>query len=170
MLVRWGFQTNSSSSHAVALRDRTHDRDRETHNFGWQNFICQSRHCKTLYFFQQVMYNVMREDRLQDLEAAITKYAELFAQLGIPLPYNLDYEVAALRRDLEEFYIDHQSAVVCPKRIEDGSLDIEFLMSIIVPLVQDDSVVILGGNDNDDIPRFYIPHPAATLWNMLDKD
>lgn len=100
----------------------------------------------------------------------VEKYAEIFAQRGIPLPYSLDYEMEDLLWYTEYHYIDHQSVVVCPRRIEDDSLDIEFFLDIIVPLVQDDSVVILGGNDNSDIPRLYIPSPAATLWNMLDRN
>lgn len=141
---RRGFATNSSSSHSVIYakaptRSATNvtygDREeRPTLGFGWEKFILTDRLSKIGYL-AAIMANHYRDLRLGP--------KEILALVRSVIGQEYTDE------EILDSYIDHQSAPDAPRPrlVAQGMHPIWELIKKVV--VDDDSVMIVGGNDNE---------------------
>lgn len=130
--VRYGFATNSSSSHSLLLtKEQFSDSLENTDYFGWEQFTLASEETKRQYVYAQ--FRKIFED-----------------EIGAGLAHRLACSVAGL--SVEGKYptgVDHNSRWALPKTFEGKGLDAGFLDELVAYLMRPD-LVILGGNDNDD--------------------
>jgi uncharacterized radical SAM superfamily Fe-S cluster-containing enzyme len=136
--IRYGFATNSSSSHSLAVWKGTPSEIQPDNEyfFGWDWFRLTTPFWKRRYLAAQVYSRI--NDFLQD-----ERSARVLAQdyTGVELPVDRDEMVG----------IDHDSVWVLPSQWENGLPDREFITALGAYLDRND-VVILGGNDNEDDP------------------
>lgn len=137
--VRFGFATNSSSSHSVVLAPGMVDNLSMHHpfGFGWERFVLASPSAKSNYMLVAAKEHYKRYLKVSDEEAVAVARAFF--------PCADDDLKAAV-----EGYIDHQSdpGFPIPRLSEQGMGPLWRLMQ--EEIVNDDAVVILGGNDNED--------------------
>jgi hypothetical protein len=146
--ARFGFATNSSSSHSIILAPGLTESLKQLDgpmSYGWGNFTLTSRDEKARYMATAMMRHYRDHTKLgrEECIALVRRF----------YPKALEH---ISDEDLRESYIDHDSSPSFPQpRIsEEGMWPFwDFLRENIV---DNDDVAILGGNDNDD------GHP---LWN-----
>ncbi|MCK9567585.1 radical SAM protein [Candidatus Pacearchaeota archaeon] len=133
--VRYGFATNSSSTHSIVLIKkgvRVRD-DSEDQEFGWNFFTCASEEAKRQYLGQVVKINLAHLADLEDEDAAIiaSKWA------GVEVN--------------PSGYIDHQSIIAIPSNVNWGRYHLrrDFFDDLLAFILRKD-VAILGGNDNEE--------------------
>lgn len=135
--IRYGFATNSSSSHSIIYRPNSFTPGKikksltkggpGEQQYGWDNFVLDSYSEKMNYFAQMFKCSTNMNFEVQN---AISEKL-----LGVTLD--------------EEGYIDHQSVLAFPVDRKTGIIDSEFLKEF-AQFVASDDVMITGGNDNDD--------------------
>lgn len=137
--VRHGFATNSSSSHSVVLAPGLTDQEAGGLDFGWQNFILASPEAKRRYMF--VAAKIHHGKSMSLAEAAT------LARAAFPVSAS---ELADAVSDKYNAYIDHQSepSFPGPRVPKDGMTPLWRFIDR--EIVQNQSVAILGGNDNQD--------------------
>lgn len=141
--VRLGFATNSSSTHSIIVADSAkHDEGPESSEFGWDWFLQKTKDEKSAYMAQQ-MFGAIRELG-ESVAAAVVESA--FGE-------KID----------KDGYVDHQSRLDCPKNIN-GQYLTEFYSEMAEDIINDQSVNILGGNDNASDPQGGEAHPN---WDWL---
>ena len=133
--IRYGFATNSSSTHSVVLVNGAAPADYlfEKDQFGWEHFICASEGAKRRYLGHQVMQAFVELHKLEPETAAII--ANDWAGIEI----NADG------------YIDHQSQIAFPcVHTWHGPQILRSFFDELMNFVLDPNIVITGGNDNDE--------------------
>src|SRR5690606_1808443 len=133
--VRYGFATNSSSTHSIVVfktkknvPDNTYGSD-----FGWDFFTAGTERAKRQYLGQIAKQGFMRVHSLEDEDAALI--ASKWAGQSID-PHG---------------YIDHQSIIALPVKSNGNNISLrkeffdDFLNFALKP-----NVAILGGNDNTE--------------------
>lgn len=138
--IRYGFATNSSSSHSVVLAPGLSDRDNDDGlGFGWGHFILASPEAKRRYMF--VAAKLHHEKTLGLSEAVV------LANAAFPV---IEEDRESACRDEYSAYIDHQSvpSFPSPRIKEDGMAPLWSLLD--KEIVRADKVAIVGGNDNED--------------------
>jgi hypothetical protein len=171
--IRYGFATNSSSSHSIVLLSTpAPDDGQDTYQeFGWDHFTIGNEENKLAYVGQAVKSNLQSLHNLSQEDAATLaeKYVDL--ERGKIDPTG---------------YIDHQSVFQlpvhpvfknswrCPK------LHKKYIQQLL-DVVKDPNVVILGGSDNDDedhhlsslgteiLSRIMCDGRAGTVWGRYDE-
>lgn len=135
--IRYGFATNSSSSHSIVLlpgaRTSTDECDGDQ-EYGWGAFTLADEQSKMEYLGQLLL----------------SQFGDKSERLGFAS------ELTGVA--LHEGYIDHQSVLVLPK-LPTGELNVEFAQDLKRYLLRDD-VVILGGNDNSG------EHPMSEVGKL----
>jgi hypothetical protein len=59
--VRYGFATNSSSSHSIVLlKNKKKAKENYSSDFGWEFFTCISENAKLQYLGQTLIYNLTK--------------------------------------------------------------------------------------------------------------
>jgi len=133
--VRYGFATNSSSTHSIVLigKNQSVSDDTDGQSFGWNFFTAKSEEAKRQYMGQQVKYAFENVHHLGSEEAAII--ASNWAGTYID----------------PEGYVDHQSSIAMPCKKYYGytKLRRDFFDDLLKFVLSSD-VAILGGNDNDE--------------------
>jgi len=134
--VRYGFATNSSSSHSIILLndgETTHD-NLDYQEFGWDFFTAASERAKREYMGQVVKCAFMQMHGLTAKDAA-TVASEWAGTYIDP-----------------EGYIDHQSVISLPCDQErwHGPRIMRQFFDDLLRFVLRPNIVIGGGNDNDD--------------------
>jgi hypothetical protein len=137
--IRFGFATNSSSTHSIVLvspeQIKQYRRHGENSEFGWQDFVLTDKADKLKY-------------------AAVTYYENL-KQLH---NYRIKNEhLAMITEDVTDVvigkddYVDHQSRIVIPRDYQsyDYYPSVKFFNDFVKFLERDD-VAVVGGNDNSD--------------------
>jgi hypothetical protein len=123
---RYGFATNSSSSHSVVFLPEgltLSDRDAYDGDFGWNRFVCASQEGKLRYLAAQSMGSIPDDEIKTVFQAA-----------GVD-----DSEITAILEN-EDRYVDHQSSISM------NNAKLAFLTK----LFMSPKIAVLGGNDNDD--------------------
>lgn len=150
--IRFGFATNSSSTHSIII---SHEKipDKLNDYFGWDFFTASSNQAKRQYL-ASILYNhlsyVVDESIAHDL-----------------IKYWLDIDMTDTTLCLG---VDHQSMPLLPKTWEGLSIDVDFFNDY-KNFILNEHVVILGGNDNDDeahprgLNSFVLP-----LWYDNDRE
>jgi uncharacterized protein YggL (DUF469 family) len=133
--IRFGFATNSSSSHSVVLFNKPHNLKEyfPDQEFGWGDFVLTSEHAKRVYLAQQLSNQIAKMHNLSCADA--TLIAAKWSGLD-----SLD----------PEGFVDHQSQISFPYETVFGKIEVnkEFYNDLINYVVQP-NVVIFGGNDNE---------------------
>lgn len=148
--IRFGFATNSSSSHSVIFMDPEKVKeiqkqdDLSRYSYGWENFTLTSKESKEKYLFATFLNNL-------DLPMGDAEY--LIKKAKYP------------EAEDKGMYVDHQSLICIPiHRAYDsyGSdyrpIDDKFYTELVDFICNNDNIVILGGNDNDE------PHPLLEKY------
>jgi organic radical activating enzyme len=130
--VRFGFASNSSSSHSIVFVNEDQyvqevEPDWGDQNYGWDDFTLVTTRSKHEYLAQQIKSSIGSSF----MSKAIAK--------GI---LNVDI-------DIEDGGVDHQSVLTLPKEFSNPYANAEFLEDFAAFLNRPD-VVVLGGNDNSD--------------------
>jgi hypothetical protein len=165
--VRYGFATNSSSSHSVVLAPGLSDQDNHYGlGFGWEQFVLASAEAKRRYLFTAAFlhhYNDMSNE-----EAAMLAGSAFSAD-------QRDIDIASGAEDMHDTdcYIDHQSRPSFPKP-RDPKVGMRPLWALLDrEIAQSDKVAILGGNDNDDNeswkPNAARCAPEIAIWRDLQN-
>jgi MoaA/NifB/PqqE/SkfB family radical SAM enzyme len=136
--IRFGFATNSSSSHSIIF-DPNHNRsDYDDDQFGWNYFTLASKESKDRY-----MASMLR----QNLNSSMSKEFINLILKGMELPTGKkpkpDDEF-----DFEDG-IDHQSVFTLPRDIKSNNISVEFFNEFLAYIRQPE-IYIRGGNDNSD--------------------
>lgn len=135
--VRKGFATNSSSSHSVIeLKEEAGKygliTDEYT-DFGWEFFTASNVEAKQNY-----------------ISAAICENLKGVGLSGKKLDNKM---IELVGKEIYErskgAYIDHQSMITLPRSFDNKELNSEFIQDLL-KYIENDQVVILGGNDNSD--------------------
>jgi len=130
--LRFGFATNSSSSHSIILdpMNKTNNDDYHEGEFGWDFFTLASKEAKEEYLSVMLRENFRRSKMPTLLQKVILN--------GLDLPF------------LEEFtYVDHQSSYCFPVAYGTDFVCMHFISDFREYLIRDD-VCVKGGNDNED--------------------
>lgn len=135
--VRKGFATNSSSSHSVIEMKEKNGKfgvyTDEYQDFGWNFFTAADKESKENYV-ASLAYQNLRQIMKSDTKAK-KELENIFGK-----------DVA--KRGITAS-IDHQSVLTLPRTWDNKNLNIEFLKDFI-QYIQQEKVVIVGGNDNTD--------------------
>ena len=143
--IRFGFATNSSSTHSMIFLPGQKDYLANEY-FGWRNFTAASKKSKELYLAcllrnsmeapEEIFYSILKDWVSKD--SAKSKYS------------------------FDGIYIDHQSMIVLPKEYGTEFPDSNFFKEL-KKFVLQDNLVILGGNDNGDSSHPLSDGTAFTL-------
>lgn len=131
--VRYGFATNSSSSHSIVIGcEQMFDTDVDG-DFGWNNFVAASPEAKLRWLaahFNGYGNDLFKEDEVADLKK------ELFGFT--------DDQIIQYKDD----YVDHQSNFYLGNFIIDD--DFKDFMADFKSYIIQPNITVYGGNDNDD--------------------
>lgn len=143
--ARFGFATNSSSTHSLIIKPGLSDDLPERDGFGWENFTLASKTAKNRYLAATLA---------AELRSWVPKWA-----LGNVLRNWLDMSPEDLPDfDLEDMYVDHDSlwAIPCDRFAQNTYSNDpiwpsrEFVADLKDFLLNTPGLTILGGNDNDE--------------------
>jgi hypothetical protein len=150
--VRYGFATNSSSTHSIVKINKGHKiRDNDfDQEFGHGFFTCASAKSKRQYLGQIVKHNLMGMCDLEDADVAII--ASKWAGVEVD-PFG---------------YIDHQSIIALPTTVAWGSYSLrkDFFEDFKEFILRPD-IAILGGNDNQESQHPLIKN--GSVKNILHR-
>jgi organic radical activating enzyme len=137
--IRYGFATNSSSSHSIVFLPEGFDGKNEyppygDFSFGWENFTLISEEAKKNYLMVMIYENLQNRFNKDYIDLILNS---LF---GRTLPE---------RKSEIDAYIDHNSVISFPKAFGTNLPDINFIKEYCNFVMRKD-VAILGGNDNDE--------------------
>lgn len=157
--IRLGFATNSSSSHSIIMVKDGHNlRDETSMNYdweyGWGDFTLASGEEKQKYVFCQLA-QAYKDQGLTEHEAVLLANGLLGTQYLLPWDDTDDYR----------FNIDHQSLWSVPRPHGQQTTMQDYVDFLKRTIINDDCVLILGGNDNSD------GHPlCGTGRHLSDPD
>ena len=133
--IRYGFATNSSSSHSIVLIDKDNPPPDNLkgcgQDFGWEIFTLTSREEKLKYIGQLVSLAFQGYNNLDEESAAL-----------------LASDWVGIKID-PAGYIDHQSVIVLPRNYRSSMPSRDFIDNMIVA-AGSNKIAILGGSDNDE--------------------
>jgi len=141
--IRYGFASNSSSSHSIIFSNNNSiidyfDEYNDYDEFGWNFFTCKTKICKTRYLLLTLMANVSYNEKDAFIRANTSKLSEFIPNINRVL------------NKIKDGYVDHQSVIRIPHDYSNPEYpSIDFFIDLYKELVEN-SYVILGGNDNDD--------------------
>ena len=167
MNARFGFATNSSSTHSVIVlpEGTPMPATDEWESFGWQYFTAADEESKRKYAMltiQSTIRRVLSKSGLfnwQDKGDMSSYLMNAWFDAGIDLE-NYD------RYTNMEGSIDHQSLTGLPMRWDGKMIDIPFAKAFMDAMVNS-NVIILGGNDNDD--RTHPLSYSGEAWDLIEK-
>lgn len=142
--IRYGFATNSSSTHSLAIWKDGRDVPAapEPDTFGWEWFTANTEEAKAKYV------------RSLFMKAASGKIGEEAAVHLASLLWGQDRE--KLAREFQDVYVDHDSDPYFPLNWSGEFLDMNFVMEF-YKVLQNPKLAILGGNDNEENPGAFDP-------------
>jgi len=138
--VRYGFATNSSSSHSIILAEGLADNEVGVDSdlcYGWGNFILASREAKAQYFAVAMLRHYWTDSKL-GFDEAVSLVRKFLPLDGVS------------NETLRGSYIDHQSSPTFPRPRLPGQGMVPLWDFYREEIVENDKVAILGGNDNDE--------------------
>jgi hypothetical protein len=144
--IRFGFATNSSSSHSIIfdpVNYKKYSDDYKDDGFGWDFFTLQSKQAKDEYMRAMLIQNLNHDN-----------FSEILIDL-ILKGLNLEERVPG------NYGIDHQSLFYIPKEFGTNFISMEFFNDF-RRYINKEGIIILGGNDNvriDNDDENYNGHP-----------
>lgn len=151
--VRFRFACNSSSMHSLILipGHALCDDDAACNgDFGWSNWIATSSVVKSMYAHEIIKSNVVSiVHQLYNDDIDYINH-DIFDDIVKTLTYSITGDVNdLLMTSSGDCTIDHQSIYGLPTAWDGTTLDRDFALEFL-RFIDDPSLVILGGNDNDD--------------------
>ncbi len=155
--IRFGFATNSSSTHSIVLNQRISD-NYDGQEFGWDEWSLSSSEAKSLYL-GQTLYQALRDEVGDELAKSVVHDL---------LKVNIN----------PDGYIDHQSLMTLPTSPKTKNISLEFFKELLERYLNPD-ITIVGGNDNEEPCIFpeSIRHPhlistdiGQNLYCRKDRD
>lgn len=162
--VRFGFATNSSSSHSILLLPSREDARLIGSNspyddgYGWENFTLTTPSEKSAYLAAQLgealNYDSYKYDGVKEEHNAFVE-AEIRRLMG--------------DRFGEVSYVDHQSTWKFPGTWEDPLSPHPVFVADLLQFLENDRVIVLGGNDNSDGHPLIEDRVGGTANPMLEN-
>lgn len=134
--IRYGFATNSSSSHSIIMGKGLKDRLVDDCEFGWDAFIAVSENAERNYLAEIVYENLI---------APAYNYSEDFANRIVTALTGIRRE----ENNYEDRGLDHASVITIPREYGHNHIDINFFRDL-QNFILTPGIVILGGSDNVD--------------------
>ncbi len=179
--VRFGFATNSSSSHSLIFTENSlKDKDCNDGNFGWNDFVAASDEMKLLYV--SILADEVLSESIFDIPSRQVLIRYLLENENIQFYHGESEYGPELSR------IDHASVYRLPVDWSGKFINIEFLKEFRDYFLQK-NLAIIGGNDNydedydpDSDKTFTLPVPMDNkqwvarrdriynYWTMFDRD
>lgn len=164
--VRFGFATNSSSTHSVVVlpEGTPMPATDEWKDFGWEYFTAADEKSKQKYALLTIRSAISNSLRSAGLlswgdKGDLTGYLmNQWFDAGIDT--SLDY------RAYGDGGIDHQSVIGLPMRWDGKNIDIQFAQAFMDSMMES-NVLILGGNDNDE--RSHHLSSLGEEWPLIAK-
>lgn len=137
--IRYGFATNSSSTHSLAIwkSDAPIPTEPEPETFGWEWFTANTQEGKEKYLRSIFMGDA---SRIVGREGAVHMASLIWSQ---------DRE--KLRKEIEDVNVDHDSDPCLPMNWDGMFLNMDFVMEF-NRVLRNPKIAILGGNDNEEDP------------------
>ncbi len=126
--IRYGFATNSSSTHSILFKCPDSEEYPKRFSFGWDDFLLQKEYSK-LEYLSIILYKNLPEELSDDIKIDLVE-----AITGINIS--------------SEGYIDHNSKLTIPKTFDEKFFHKEFFQELL-KFISDPNVSIAGGNDNE---------------------
>ena len=142
--LRLGPATNSSSSHSIVVWPgaKTPRDSYGPGEFGWGRFTLSSQASKAEYYATMLKMNLARV-------------------MPEPAAAKLVFRLTGIEVD-EEAGIDHQSAPAFPCIFGSDVPDLEYADDV-AALLENERIIVLGGNDNDDEDHPLLAHATRTI-------
>jgi organic radical activating enzyme len=158
--IRYGFATNSSSTHSIIISKENdtdfYDEDAFDH-YGWNDFTLASPEAKRHYLTCMLDSNITRsygQTNGKEYNGIIRKIANSFS---------------GNREKLTE--IDRQSNFNFPKEFNDRRFPHkEFFKEYLNYIINNNQILILGGNDNSDGHDLRRNSDDETIFDFLDNN
>jgi hypothetical protein len=125
--IRYGFATNSSSTHSILFKCPDSEEYPERFSFGWDDFLLQKETSK-LEYLSMILYENLPDELSEEIKIDLIKTI-----IGINIS--------------SEGYIDHQSILTIPKTFEEKFFHKEFFQDLL-KFISNPNISIAGGNDN----------------------
>jgi hypothetical protein len=152
--VRLGFACNSSSTHSI-IKAGTASGEQEINYFGWEWFLQETKEEKTRYF-------------AQSLFEALTHYNKLSETIALAIVKDL-FPISG-KEDLLVGSVDHQSVIIPPWDVKNRNMPmIDFYKELAESIIEDDTLHILGGNDNENGPTGSVPSTDHTWIHNIKE-
>ena len=151
---RYGFACNSSSTHSIIILNpdqygKESSRSSEG-EYGWDNFVLNDPESKSKYAAAAILefLSYRNFEFKDDPDSEVYRVVEEIT--GIK-PYH-EFQGEEGREYVDAWYIDHESQPSFPvtRGGEVGEIDVEFAKAWFKWMTNSESVMILGGNDNDE--------------------
>lgn len=164
--IRVGHATNSSSTHSIVLLDGSTDRWHAPTpgEYGWESFVLLHRAEKLDYLWHALRQYL--EHRLR-LPSDVHTYRAADAGIQVDLPGRVPGRIASailehVAAHTDGYGLDHQSTFSWPLDRQTGLPHVGFARWY-RDRVLDDTVAVLGGNDNEKGPR---PPGQRVAWAL----
>ena len=134
--IRFGFATNSSSSHSIIFDpiNYSHYSDsNDSESFGWEFFTLASKEAKDEYMTAMLLQNISDGYNKNG-------FSNIFADIIVK-------GLGLKELDLDEISIDHQSLINLPLEYGTNHISVEFFQEFYNYIMRDE-IIIFGGNDN----------------------
>jgi hypothetical protein len=161
--IRYGFATNSSSSHSIVFKKDTFSDDigdSDVGQYGWNDFTLVSPIAKQHYMLSLIIGQT--EENSLERRALKDTFRRVGKECAKQYIEGDEGEVEGFKPS----YVDHQSSFTFPYSHRDNKPNSNFLDDVIAYIGNNDQIVILGGNDNGD--GHYLS--ADTYSEYYDED
>lgn len=170
--VRYGFATNSSSTHSIVYDGDHSDNMICGMGFGWETFVCASKEAKLEYVIASIFssigyYNTKYYDDKGKLKELMDDIKSYFGHL-CPNYDKYDQILESCIENNYNIYVDHQSLFVCPS-YQSGKLCIEYFAKKFAEVINNSGITIHGGNDNGG-QRYEGPGSEVELPSHLNEN
>ena len=160
--IRFGFATNSSSSHSIIfdpINYSLYSDSNDSESFGWNFFTLASKAAKDEYMTAMLLQNISDSHNKNG-------FSNIFADIIVK-------GLGLKELDLDEISIDHQSLINLPLEYGTNHISVEFFQEFYNYIMRDE-IIIFGGNDNEDTDEYpqkkYDTSIAIALNGILPKD
>jgi hypothetical protein len=134
--IRFGFATNSSSSHSIIFDPINYSQysdSNDSESFGWNYFTLASKEAKDEYMTAMLLQNISDGYNKNG-------FSNIFADIIVK-------GLGLKELDLDEISIDHQSLINLPLEYGTNHISVEFFQEFYNYIMRDE-IIIFGGNDN----------------------
>ncbi len=144
---RYGFATNSSSSHSIVFLKNEKDasairtkRSSSDFKFGWENFILKTEKDKVNYLAAMIYENIKGNIPVNMIESVTSEY----------LGEQLEGMTEIKSKCNNDIGIDHGSVIALPRDWDNTDFLNKDFMRELTNFIKQKGVIIIGGNGNEE--------------------